>query len=1015
MPSGEELKGPAIGGLIVVKAPPGRASVKGYSVTHQRSGLRITPFYATQQQAKVAAYRLSQVFKWDRDVAALKKDPAYNSMPPIVRAITSDVYAQMPSEVPAPPAPGEAPAAKPEPIGKEKPALFEEGSDHPVAGGFLRFGPGESVRGKMQQQPPAIESDEPQILIFGKSRDLTALQKHVLTLSNQSAKSESHHVRKAGELITVVPMKMAAERKAMIHEDERLHAHLPREYRKNKGAKMFEFMDQKFSPEDIDASTEFSEEVKPILKHFKERDQWMRLEIIERKRAMVRAMYMQMNVSAMAAAAQELGMNIEAVPHGMTMRLHDMDLGAQLGAPEGIPTTKADLSEAMSHVAIPDSWGKEWAHIQHIFFGQYELSWLDAEGEKHFIGRAETQAEAFEKLNMFRKNPQNAHLQAEQLIADPEFNLPIDAVRISKNQYHRLVGDLKRSAEIATHEVQEALRGKIAKQQNKSKWWGALQHRKGMGGFSTDFLRVWDAQLSQFMRWKYLSDLNRAVVPHIEGARSEGLKRWADHLQDWMDTLWGRNRGTLATALDETLARTPILKWYIKPFALERWLGMVKTINYWRHLQTGRFYVINSLQPLQTLWPVVGTRGLMAAIYRYYTPTGRAILRKYRVQEQVGKLHEGSMVRMPLERFTPAGASEIRNQGLAFLALYYEGKRIGMADDAAADYARKRGQIMTQFAYSPTDIPRLARGPVGGLILQYRRFSIKNLELLSLLRREGNYGGVARWLIAQTALGGLKVFSFGFKAGLLYKLWKWLKEKYGEDIADAIVYGLPALASVDMSGSINVVDIPYGRSVPEKIGNAVLGPTGQTVVRALGDLAEEKKVKPMGAGETLLETTITTSPTIKQFKFLLQAIEEDTSSYDSKQRKMYELEVWDLWKKAFGFRAATESKQRMQFEGLLAIKDMYDSTLDTAVAELLKSEKDATDRSERENAAVDKLREWNSLYPEWPVTLRDLRRREKARREARTEPLIQRGLRYSPKKVRKAFGKERGEIPNADK
>ena len=897
---------------------------------------------------------------------------------------------------------------------------FKEGTDPPVAGGFLRFGPGESVRPRRlgdRSEGPLIEEDDPQIVIYGKQKDLTSLQKHILTLSNQSAKSDNPHVQEAGRLIVREPMKMANEYRAAIHHADSMYDSLPREYRRNRGRKFFELMDKELTPEDIEASIEIPPEVKSILKYFKNLDEEMRLEIIDRKRAMVKAMYMQLNVKAMAHAANEMGFDIAVEGGPQRFRLVDKDpaLAALIGSDKGLPITKDSLSRRMARDKIPDSWGRQWAHIQHIFFGQYELSWVDAEGKSHFIGRAETQAEAFEKLNMFRRNPENAHIPAERLIADPQLNLPIDVVRLSKGRYYHLVKDLKDSAQLATHEVQEALRGNVSKQQSKTKWWGALLHRKGMGGYSLDFKRVWSTQVGQFMRWKYLSDLNRAAVPHIEAVRSAGLRRWADHLQDWLDTLWGRNRSTMAQSLDEVLARTPVLKWYVRPFALERWLGLAKTVNYWRHLQTGRFYVINSLQPFQTLWPVVGTRGLMAAIYRYYTPTGRALLRKYHVKEQIGKLHEGSMTKIPLERFTPAGASETRNQGLAFLALYYKAKGLGMGDDPAADYARERGQIMTQFAYSPADVPRMARGPVGGLILQYRRFSIKNLELLSRLWREGKYGGVAKWLIAQTALGGLKVLTFGMGGMYMYRLWKWLNDRYGEEMADTVVYGVPSLVGVDMGGSINVVDIPYGRSTPEKIGNAVLGPTGQTVVRALGDLAEDRRSKPMGTSEILLDTAIRTSPTVKQFRYLIQAIEKDTSNYNAKQQRQYELETWDLWKKAFGFRAVTESKQRAQFEALMWIKDKYDAVLNDAVAELLESDPEADGWPKATAAASEKLKEWNTLWPDFPVTLAALKQRFISRRRSRVEPLIKRGLRNSPKRVRAAFEQERGEKKrNAD-
>jgi len=485
----------------------------------------------------------------------------------------------------------------------------------------------------------------------------------------------------------------------------------------------------------------------------------------------------------------------------------------------------------------------------------------------------------------------------------------------------------------------------------------------------------------------------------IEKIRAAGRPGWANHLEWWVDSLWGRNRGMASTKFDELTQRIPILKHYVHPFALERWLGSVKTGLYWAHLQTGRFYVLNSLQPVQTLWPVVGSRGLLRGYRLYYSKAGRELMRRHEVSGISSKLHESGMRGHRFERWTPAGASEIRNQGVAFLSLYdYATRKLKMNDADAARYARLRGQVMTQFAYSPADVPRLARGPIGGLLLQYKRFPIKNLELVSTLIREKRYGGVARWALAQMLIGGLKVTlksaTFGGAAWLTYAIWRGLDDDWGEEVADAVVYGLPALLGVDMSGSVQMIPEARGRSIAESVGEEILGPAGQTVLRTLRGMGEEKTTRPLSAGERAWKQALTTSPTLRQFDELLKALRKDTSSMDTRERQLYAETVWDKWKKAFGFRPMTESKQRMLVEAMWFVKQEYDEMLDKVSALVVEG------RIEEAEAILSK---WNARWPEAEATLDDVARRVEERVRTREEPAIRRVHRQLPKKLRLQF------------
>ena len=831
-----------------------------------------------------------------------------------------------------------------------------------------------------------IEAEHPNIRIEKPKKDIGLLQKWILTSTNQAQNTGNPDIIEAANTMADIGMQIWQETESQLHIDKRMYNQLPKEYRANKGEKFFELMDKHYSPEEIDAA-DIPEDVKLVLKHFKLQDETMRQEVVKQKRRMVKAILMRQGLADLQVKAEANG--IETTKQGVT---------------KVINRTKAELSADLAKVEIPDDWGLQWSHIQHIFFGQYELQYIDAEGAPHFIGRAETQTEAYQKLADWKEARRNAGFDDAdkvQLVATPELHIPFDVLRISRKHFYNLEKQIQEAADIERKEIEDGLRGIIGKRESKQKWWGALMHRKGAPGYSQDFWRVWSVQSSQFNRWRQLSAMNRKVTPLIESIRGQGLKGWAQYLEETRDFLWGRKRSTGARMLDEWLSEIPVVRNYTKPFALERWAGFLKSVNYWRHLQTARFYSLNSLQLVQTLNPVVGEKGLYRGIKLYYSDKGQEILRKHKVAGIAGKLHEMGMRRTRrFERFLPAGASEIRNQGVAFLALYDDGLKRGMSDADATRYARLRGQLFTQFTYTQSDIPKAMRGPIGGLIFQYKRFTIKNLELVSRLAREGKWGGVARWLAAITAIGGLSTFLKAIPVGigyLTYKKYKEIKDKYGEETADVIHHGLPGLIGIDMSGSVTPIDVPYGENIYEKTGNLVFGPTGTTAVKIIEDVKRAKVAKEIGLIPRALKSLVDSSPTVKQFQYLVKALEKDTTNYDAKQRAQYKLETWDLWKKAFGFRAETETIQRMQFEAMMDLKKEYDEVIDHIVLALIDG-----DTKEAENLITD----WHASFPEAPISAESITRRLQERNLARMLPITERAFKELPKGLKGAFVEE---------
>ncbi|MCK9598042.1 MAG: hypothetical protein M0R06_03310 [Sphaerochaeta sp.] len=836
--------------------------------------------------------------------------------------------------------------------------------------------PDVSPAGKPPVDTTALSTTGPDIPIVIKKapRDIGPLQKWILTTTNQAYNTKNPAIIEASETMADTGIVMKNEIESAIQTDLKVYKSVPKEYQ---GERFFDLMDRHYSPEEIEAAADLPKEVKGALKHFKLQDEAMRQEIIQSKREMWKAAYEGNKKEDLIAKAAELGLSQEGA--------------------------KAELAERIAKAVVPDDWGRQWSHIQHVFFGQYELSWTDSEGVKHFIGKAETQADAVRQLKLFREAAiqEGKAIDIMGLSATPEINLPYDMTRLPTKHFQALQASLKEAADMTTEEIRDAMRGIVGKKAFKQKWWGALLRREGKEGFSKDFEKVWKAQTNSFYRWKHLSAMNRQVQPLIEKIKPD-YPGWAEHLEDTKNFMWGGSRSTLAKAIDTELMRLPIIGEHIKPYFLERMSGRIKTALYWAHLQTAKFFVLNSMQPIETLYPVVGQKSFMEGIQLYYSKEGQDLLRKFKVSGISGKIHELGMEARRFERFTPAGASEIRNQGIAFLTLYQHGLKLGMTEEQAARYGRLRGQLFTQFTQVPSDVPKAMRGPIGGLIFQYKRFPIKSIELFSRLLRERNFGGAGRFLAAKLVLGGMKVFLSPVIATigvgyLAYKAYEKIKEEYGEEVADVIYYGLPSLAGVDMSSSFDILDVPSGRSIPEKIGNEAVGPFGQIILRTVATMTEEKTAKEMDAVDRTMKSIESTSPTAKQFIYLIRALQQDTTSYDAKERKRYELEVKDLWARTLGFTPTSESRENLAIEAMLEIKNDYDIVHDRIALKLIDMDVDGADET---------ARRWMQSYPEFELDPKMIMMRIENRTEARELTKLQRQWKDISDNLKGAFLKD---------
>lgn len=450
------------------------------------------------------------------------------------------------------------------------------------------------------------------------------------------------------------------------------------------------------------------------------------------------------------------------------------------------------------------------------------------------------------------------------------------------------------------------------------------------------------------------------------------------------------------------------------PFFTRRWLGAARALNYGRQLLTVRQQVVNSFQPIQTLYPVLGEANFAKAVSFYNSPEAKEVLERHGRMSADGKFREGSEETIPgvdiggfltrmnesVYKQTNGGvnlSSEARNQNFAFIAMYWHAtNNLGMGDAEAARYARIYGNVYTQFYYTKANLPWIVRGPVAATALQYRRFMINMTGLMVNEFQKGNYSGVGRYLGTQFILGGsqavigfsafglIRSLYLGDKEGaddLSFKMREWLKDSLGsEKAADIAMMGLPAAVGIDLSGSISVWQKPFGRTLYEKAGATFAGPTVNTLLQAYTNLTGDTVV-PMNPLERGYRAFAETSPTIQQMVAAWKAFNGDNAEYDARGRLKYTLDPEDAWIKAGAFRTVDESIWRMEYERLRIIRNEVDRYSDRAATQLAVGNTAEARRI---------LGEFNGMYPMAAMTFKDIKRRAEGKRQARTMPQAER-------------------------
>lgn len=626
--------------------------------------------------------------------------------------------------------------------------------------------------------------------------------------------------------------------------------------------------------------------------------------------------------------------------------------------------TKEQFSDALTRNEFPDDWGiADGSYLTHLFTGTWKVTAKLGETTE-FVTRAKTVAEA--KAQIFKRVKENPDYANADWKIEQDTVIPADMIRLGDRRFWNLVQRMKDNLGVTASEVKQAQQGIIGRKASKQKWFGSLQQRRGFQGYSHDFRQTMTSYLSGFHRWLELTKLNREVQPLIEQVRREGRTSAAEQLDILMENLWGKPPKS-TVLFDNFIREIPGVRDYVKPLALDRWSRNIRSTLAFLTLRTARFAVVNRLQPLQGLYPLVGERILAQAKIRQHTAEGRALLDEAGVRFDPGQYgSEASGVKGTFKKIGERLSGERSNQELAFLAMFQHGTESGLSRAEAINYAKLRGQLLTQFTPVITDIPPIMRGPFTSLLFQFKRFPIKQAELLFKMVAKRQFGGIARWLGVMAAAGGLSYFmrQFLIAPDKRDRLRRNITDQHGQWVADAVMYGLPGLVNTDISGSLVLGDEPFGSNIYEKIGRQVTGPAASMAyenIKAALTEPRESTTETQKAVDTLRKI-----PTLRPIAELIALEQSDLDVRTPDGETKYRKAVRDALVNIGSFRTATESNNQMAINGIVELEKQSKSLKNAAYVAL-------TTEGGNGDAALEAIQKFNERWPEVAITGKELK------------------------------------------
>ena len=524
-------------------------------------------------------------------------------------------------------------------------------------------------------------------------------------------------------------------------------------------------------------------------------------------------------------------------------------------------------------------------YIPH-FFHDYMIRIQDKQGYVATIGSGKTQKEAVEKAEEWLKN--NQLEEGQKIYISPKVQNFSTAYGMDEGQYGVIMGDtdfekmvesIARNNDMTLDEAKELVRGS-ARMKNRHRFFGNTLQRKGVEGYEQDLNWVLRHYFNSASRYSALETEFKpkaiSLFERLFGDFNKDHKGLAKYTKDYINDVNGN-----PTALEETINNTLNQSaWWrkhvVSHFGDRAALQLSSSITNWTSMLCLGY--LNMSSALLNLSQAINAAGYLGSVESAGSVIYKGFKRKYSLKEMRILMETNVMNDIGLD----SGSGYDINRSVAGRSLGAFGwvSRKGMAAFKLTEGAMRRGTVLaayekaisegkphaaaiayakeinrkTNFDYGVTDAPNIFRrgSVISQLALQFKKYTFKELEVMADMlpmfsdatnsKQKMVFWGMyflacgllqvpmVDWLDDLLGMRGVHMKDFIQRSIMEASGDSWI----GKMFAKTAMYGLPAVAGVDMS---NRAGMAGAISMP-KSPTDVLGPAGSKTVNFAIDAAD---------------------------------------------------------------------------------------------------------------------------------------------------------------------------------
>ncbi len=542
--------------------------------------------------------------------------------------------------------------------------------------------------------------------------------------------------------------------------------------------------------------------------------------------------------------------------------------------------------------AVPDDWGRQWAHFHHRFVGNIAVSYKGAQ-----IGVGRTVEEA---RHIAAKHARTLSAPPSALDYDVVASLPFEdgILKLTPSARANLANTISGSAGVARTAVREAIMSKVAPDIAGSSWYAAGQGRlENASGWSHDLVPILRHTISQHTRWLHWRQARKTVAHEVEVLKRDGLTRAASVIEDMVDAATGMSsRGWFEEAMN-TITRG-FIRWTVDaparvlrkagfdakllvdpddPYVYRAVVAGIKAANTIRFLWRPAQVALNRTQPIVYGLAFLSHAELVKGIGFYNSARGQAFIKTHGFVRPEHDYSESLASLAPIihaarrfmhnQKFSVIG--EWANHDLALATGYHAALGRGLPHDLALAAAYQH-TMLTQFTHLPSTQAPAFKGPTMGVLFQFKSFLVNSVTLMHGIARSGEgpfgkmtpgerIGGLAKVIAGIGVLGGVRGASL---APIAFLAWASVAELFrGEDI-DPDGRGAEAAVGEAVENAIKYL---AGEKVSEKWRTRIRNVVERGVPTLMGwDMSGQVMLLPEPVGKSTLDRAVNflTGPTL---------------------------------------------------------------------------------------------------------------------------------------------------------